>query len=104
MQIPKPNHQRRAPKKTKRSQFSKKVRKQIFERDEGSCRQCGGPGQEIHHIVYRSRSGRGVYSNGLTLCHDCHREIHENTDLSDKWINIFRDWYGYGFWKDEFDG
>lgn len=101
--VPKPNHKRRVPKKSKRGNFSGSTRSAIAIRDQGLCRQCGNKGESIHHVVYRSQSGRGVYTNGLTVCHICHDQIHRDKELSDYWFSVFRQTYGDGFWKDEYD-
>lgn len=101
--VPKPNHDRRAPKQSVRNEFKPSVRKQIYERDNGICRECGRRGEEIHHVVFRSRGGRGVFTNGLTLCNSCHRRIHLNNDLANKWIERFKRRYGNDFYKDEWD-
>lgn len=45
------------------------------------CRVCKGPGQHIHHIVYRSHGGRDVASNLLLVCDGCHRDIHAKVTL-----------------------
>lgn len=101
--FPKPHHKSRAPRRSKRNEFSKKVREQIYERDDGLCRQCGRPGEEIHHVRYRSHSGRGVFTNGLTLCHRCHQMVHDNPELAAAWQDTFRAIYGPNFHKDEWD-
>lgn len=105
VQIPKinPNHRRRVPKQSKRNDFSKKVRDRIIERDDGKCRNCGAIGSEIHHVVFRSQGGRGVYTNGLLVCHHCHRRIHEYKILANKWVFLFEKEYGKDFYKDEWD-
>ena len=101
--VPKPSHKRRVPKRSKRGKFDEVTRKRIIDRDEGKCQECGQRGTEIHHVFYKSRGGRGVYTNGLLLCYLCHRRLHDNADLSNKWISIFHDKYGANFYKDEFD-
>lgn len=101
--VPKPKHKRRVPKQAKRNEFKENVRKRIFERDNGICQECGRRGEEIHHVVFRSRGGRGVFTNGLTLCNSCHRRIHLNNDLANKWIGRFKRRYGNDFYKDEWD-
>lgn len=35
-----------------------KLRRQIYERDEGQCVLCGGSGAHIHHIIFRSQVGK----------------------------------------------
>lgn len=101
--VPKPRHKRRVPKKAKRGQFDEITRKKIIERDDGRCQECGLKGEEIHHVLFKSRGGRGVYTNGLLLCHACHRRLHDKTELADKWIVRFHDLYGKNFYKDAWD-
>jgi 5-methylcytosine-specific restriction endonuclease McrA len=102
--VPKPSHKRRVPKRYDRGKFSKDTRQKILLRDDGVCQQCGGIGTQIHHVVPKgSGKGRGVYENGLTVCNDCHTQIHKDNDLLEYWIDVFTDKYGYGFWKDAYD-
>lgn len=101
--VPKPQYKRKAPRRAKRNNFTKETRKAIYERDYGMCQQCGGLGTEIHHVRFRSQSGRGVFTNGLTLCTPCHRKVHEDAELAEYWMNVFTDRYGPVFWKDEYD-
>lgn len=101
--VPKPQHKRRVPKQSSRNTFPKSVRKAIYERDNGKCQVCGGIGTEIHHVMFRSRGGRGVETNGLTLCHTCHSKIHQDNELAEYWINVFADRYGPNFFRDEYD-
>ncbi|GGB43446.1 hypothetical protein GCM10011409_21320 [Lentibacillus populi] len=101
--VPKPQHKRRIPKRAKRGEFSKEVRQQVYERDRGLCQQCGRRGEEIHHVKFKSRGGRGVFTNGLTLCHLCHKKVHMNGELTEYWLDFFTDYYGPDFYKDEWD-
>lgn len=100
--VPKPNHKRRSPKRSKRNEFSASVRKQIIERDK-VCKGCGGKGEQIHHVKPRSQSGRGVYTNGLLLCNECHRLFHDRPSLIKVWQKIFEDKYGPDYYQDEWD-
>lgn len=48
-------------------------------RDGYSCQQCGkqkGPLQ-AHHIVYREHEGKDALANLLTLCEQCHKQVHQ---------------------------
>lgn len=101
--VPKPQHKRRAPKRSARNSFSKTTRQKIYERDDGKCQMCGGVGTEIHHVVFRSQGGRGVFTNGLTLCQPCHRKVHDDADLANYWVDVFADRYGSNFYKDKYD-
>ena len=101
--VPKPSFKRRVPKRSDRGKFDEKTRERIIERDQGLCQMCFSPGAEIHHVKFRSQGGRGVYTNGLTLCQSCHRKVHDDRELAEYWINVFVDRYGADFYKDEYD-
>ena len=59
-----------------------RTRLEIIERDEWSCQLCGGPGQEIDHIIPRSKFGKRRKAeqehpdNLQVLCLICHRKKH----------------------------
>ena len=101
--VPKPRAKRRVPKRANRNNFTKSVRNQVYKRDNGICQMCKGKGTEIHHVMFKSRGGRGVFTNGLTLCQPCHRKVHNSGDLTDYWIDVFVDRYGPNFYKDKWE-
>jgi hypothetical protein len=52
----------------------------IRERDLHRCVNCGSTdGLQAHHIVRKTLYPWGAFDtgNGITLCHQCHRKIHE---------------------------
>ena len=71
-------------------------REGVFERDEYTCQRCGEKGGELnaHHIVPVSDIVEGIesrteilehelfneLSNGITVCVDCHRQIHSGNE------------------------
>ena len=63
----------------------------VLNRDNYTCQCCKGKHKdsklEVHHIVYRSQGGSDEESNLITLCHTCHKDLHEgkiNPELSGK--------------------
>ena len=40
-----------------------------------TCWVCGGPWQELHHILARSRGGDDDILNLAPVCRECHRRI-----------------------------
>lgn len=101
--VPKPKHRRRVPKQANRNEFDTLTRKRIKKRDNGECQVCGAPGTQIHHVRLRSQGGRGVFTNGLTVCHTCHDKIHRDRRLIEYWQDVFLQRYGEDYWKDDWD-
>lgn len=56
-------------------------RKTVFERDNFTCQHCGKHGGELnaHHIkpYAKHKELRTNPNNGITLCLECHREVHK---------------------------
>jgi len=54
------------------------LHRQALERDSWRCQVCGaGTHLQVHHQEFRSRSGDDSLHNLITLCVDCHRQVHE---------------------------
>jgi 5-methylcytosine-specific restriction endonuclease McrA len=50
----------------------------VFERDRWSCRSCNRDGGIApHHVTFRSEGGTHHPDNLVTVCFDCHRNIHD---------------------------
>ncbi|MCQ2052292.1 MAG: RNA-guided endonuclease IscB [Bacteroidaceae bacterium] len=63
----------------------------VLNRDSYACQYCKGKHKdkklEVHHIVFRSQGGSDEESNLVTLCHTCHKALHDlkiRPDLSGK--------------------
>ena len=54
-------------------------RAHALDRDEYTCQYCGKKNKrlEVHHIIYRSNGGSDDLDNLITLCEDCHKDIHD---------------------------
>lgn len=59
-------------KRAKALQIPMKVKKAVYERDNGLCVVCGRPGNPEAHYIPRSRGGLGIEQNIVTLCRECH--------------------------------
>lgn len=101
--VPKPRHRRRIPKQADRNEFDRLTRSRIRKRDNRECQQCGAPGTQIHHVRFRSSGGRGVFTNGLLVCHLCHDRIHRDRKLAEHWQYVFEKRYGENYFHDEWD-
>lgn len=53
----------------------------VLNRDNYECQLCHGKHKdsklEVHHIVFRSQYGSDDEGNLITLCHTCHRDLHQ---------------------------
>lgn len=63
----------------------------VLNRDNYTCQYCKGKHRdsklEVHHIVFRSQGGSDEEGNLITLCHTCHKDLHNgkiNPKLSGK--------------------
>ena len=55
----------------------KEIMIEILRRDEFTCQLCGSYRHlQIHHIQPRSKGGDNSEANLLTLCRDCHADVH----------------------------
>ena len=56
----------------------KEIMIEILRRDEFTCQLCGSYRHlQIHHVCPRSKGGDNSEDNLLTLCNDCHAEVHK---------------------------
>jgi len=63
----------------------------VLNRDGYTCQCCKGKRKdsklEVHHIIFRSQGGSDEADNLITLCHTCHKDLHNgkiNLDLKGK--------------------
>lgn len=53
----------------------------VLNRDGYTCQRCKGKHEdsklEVHHIVFRSNGGSDEQDNLITLCHTCHKALHD---------------------------
>jgi 5-methylcytosine-specific restriction endonuclease McrA len=52
--------------------------RRVLERDGERCQRCGAEdGLHVHHIVFRSQGGTHDEDNLVTVCNNCHEDIHQ---------------------------
>jgi 5-methylcytosine-specific restriction endonuclease McrA len=53
------------------------LRQRVLRRDGWRCQSCGTMSNlEVHHRQFRSHSGHDSEENLMTLCAECHRNVH----------------------------
>jgi 5-methylcytosine-specific restriction endonuclease McrA len=53
------------------------LHRQVLERDGWRCQACGSMQHlQVHHLKLRSQSGGDVEQNLITLCVECHEQVH----------------------------
>ena len=66
--------------------ITESTRRTVLERDEYRCQRCNsdvtprdeaGPDYELHHVIPFSAGGPNHPANLITLCHECHTEVHQ---------------------------
>lgn len=72
-------------KRAKAAQISTKVKKAVYERDNGLCVVCGQRGFPDAHYIPRSAGGLGIEQNIVTLCRSCH----DRFDFGDEYDMAF---------------
>lgn len=103
MMFPKPRFRRRKPTLKSRGKFSEKVIADIIERDGGLCVVCLAGADDIHHVRFKARGGRGVFTNGVCLCRKCHNHAHSSAAETKRLEDMMINKYGSDFYKDEHD-
>jgi hypothetical protein len=97
-------HHESKPSRSDRAEFPKEVVAELIQEANGLCQcGCGRPDTETHHVMPRTRGGRGVKSNGMRVNGICNQRFHANEEELQHWIEIHRKKYGDHFWFDEQD-
>jgi 5-methylcytosine-specific restriction endonuclease McrA len=59
------------------SESYRELHRQVLERDSWRCQFCGSmQNLHVHHLKFRSQSGDDVERNLITLCAECHEQMH----------------------------
>jgi len=53
-----------------------RLAQEIYFKDHLLCEVCGAPAVDVHEIVFRSRGGKCVPENMISLCRQCHLRAH----------------------------
>jgi 5-methylcytosine-specific restriction endonuclease McrA len=56
------------------------LHRQVLERDGWRCQVCGSmQNLQVHHLKFRSQSGGDEEQNLITLCAQCHEQVHRSS-------------------------
>lgn len=66
--------------RTKALQISAKVKRIVYERDNGCCIFCKMRGDPVGHFVSRGQGGLGIEENIISVCAECHRMLDQTTN------------------------
>ena len=88
--------------RTKALEIPPKVKKAVYERDNGACIWCARQGQPNAHYIPRSRGGLGIEENILTLCWECHLKYDQSGERA-KMGEFFKEYLKnkYPDWDEE---
>ena len=66
-------------KRTKALDIPKRVKDAVWQRDNHRCILCGSTqAMPNAHIISRAQGGRGIETNIVTLCQNCHRMLDQS--------------------------
>ena len=72
--------------------------KRVLARDKYTCQCCGNKGQnlEVHHLdgYEWCKEKRTDDTNGITLCHNCHKNFHSIYGNGGNTKEQFDEWFG----------
>ena len=56
------------------------LRRRVLERDGWKCQRCGAAKHlQVHHQRFRAHLGNDVEDNLITLCTECHGQMHQQS-------------------------
>ena len=69
------------------SESYRKLHRQVLERDGWRCQLCGTMKHlQVHHLKFRSHSGGDSEQNLITLCAECHEQVHREAGCCKAWM------------------
>lgn len=91
------------PHRKKRSSISEKEYDKALEHYNFACAETGSNLIEMHHIKFRSQSGRGTWRNLVPLYPTFHKRCHNDREYADRWRKIHEEKFGPYYWCDKWD-
>ncbi|AKQ08629.1 putative HNH endonuclease [Bacillus phage PBC5] len=95
----------KTPSARKRNSFTDVEYQKAIEKHGQTCfiTGCGRTMEEMHHVKYRSQSGRGKHRNAAPLCKGHHEQVHNEKEFCELLRETFTLLYGEHYYKDEYD-
>ncbi|MCK5294164.1 MAG: HNH endonuclease [Arcobacteraceae bacterium] len=63
----------------KRNNWKNNIRGKARQHIQNRCENCNSKKKlSVHHIVYLCHGGRSNRDNCMTLCYECHKQVHQN--------------------------
>ena len=89
-------------KQTKLTDISPKVKKEVWQRDEGRCVVCGSSQAmpNAHVFVNRSHGGLGIKENVATLCIKCHHDYDNGKNKEHEYVKSILHEYMFKLYPD----
>lgn len=53
-----------------------RLAQELYFEEHRFCEVCGRPGMHVHEILFRSKGGKCIPENEITLCLECHDRAH----------------------------
>lgn len=76
-------------KRRERSCPSPERKREVLNRDNYKCTQCGEiEGLQVHHIIPRSQNGSHEANNLITLCNICHTSAHKGENVQNLMVKM----------------
>lgn len=91
------------PHRKKRSSISEKEYDKALQHYKNQCPETGSNLVEMHHIVFRSQSGRGTWRNLVPLYPTFHKRCHTDREYADMWRKRHEQKFGPHYSKDKWD-
>lgn len=66
------------------AKFALSVRDHVEQRDGFRCVYCGGPGQELDHVLPVAAGGKAIRANTVMACQSCNRRKRASVDV--EWL------------------
>lgn len=79
--------QNKKPNRDEKRTFGGTLKNRTFDNQNGKCYKCKKPVKrshmEFHHLKFWSKGGKSKSDNCVGLCHECHKDIHDDERIKE---------------------